>query len=193
MAASATVELEGASYIIGLAVKTQMSSLGTRGSLSPTSPSNSLSKWGHQLGIKYLMDCGGHSHSNPYSNLPKPLSHSWNTEGCCVLTCWFTILVWATPWNEWQSDHRSNHAQPIKVIFKGFREGKKVLTFFFLTEGKMLSEEQTYCKETENEVFKSIVDIFQRNQLLFQLGSQKTWTHFIFSFQKCKKYLKVHI
>ena len=145
---SVTVDLVLASYIIRPTVKTQISRLGTGGRLSLTSPFNTLSKWGCQLGIKCSMDCGGHSRSDPYSRLPKPLSHSWITEGCCVLTCWFMILVWATPWNERQSDHRSNHAHPIKVIFKGFREGKKVLTIFF--------------NRRKNVVWR--IDILQRNR-----------------------------
>lgn len=90
-----------------------------------------------------------------------------------------------------------NHAQALKFLIKRFQvEKKKTLKFiicfffFFKMRNQGYQEGWASCKEMESEALKDIVYTPQRNQLLFQSGSQKTWIYFIFSFQKCKKILK---
>lgn len=156
---------------------------------------NNLSKQSHQLGIKCSADGAGgggcHSGSNPKSSLPHQTPFPQLTAG--VLP-----LAGSRPRCEphiGMNDRVTTDQivpNPSKLFSKGFRKEKKTPKLFSAEEGgkTCCRERQTSRRGTENELFKSIVYTPQRNQLLFQLGSQKTWIHFIFSFQKCKKILK---
>lgn len=86
--------------------------------------------------------------------------------------------------------------QSSKFLSKDFRrrEKKKNIIYHSLlsfAEYKRLSRRVDILRKKEKkEASEDITYIPQRNQLLFQSGSQKTWIYFIFSFLTCKKILK---
>lgn len=106
---------------------------------------------------------------------------------------------WAATLNAWNNDIECIMPKPSNFLSQDFRWKKNpkfiICFIFFLLKlrNQGCQEGWTSCKEMESEAFKDIVYTPRRNELLFQSGSQKTWIYFIFSFQKCKKYLKVRI
>lgn len=133
-------------------------------------------------GNQCSVDYGNHSYPSPNKQPPQaaPFPHSWNIVSCCPHTCWFIAPVWAIHWHEWQSGHRSNHAQSIKVISEGLSKEKNEA--LFSGRKKCWHEVQRSCRETENELFKSTCLCTPKKSAPI-LGSQKTWIHFILPFQ----------
>ena len=82
--------------------------------------------------------------------------------------------------------------KPSTFLSKNFmwkKRTKFIIVFFLkLKWGWSLSRKGwTSCKETKMKPLKSLLIHPQRNRLLFQSRSQKSWIYFIFSFQKHKK------
>lgn len=132
----------------------------------------------------------------PGDHTEEPHSHSKSV--------WITGLTLPRSWLHRELPHQMHETvtverivpKPSKVLIKRFQVEPCPPTFiicslslalFFKLWNKGCQERWTSCKEMESEAFKDVVYSPQRNQLLFQSGSQKTWIYFIFSFQKCKK------